>query len=135
MNYHNAKKSIFLGRIWGGALTAVASLTCVISILKFLYFGFDSGNALSHGIAMLLRQLVGDIYQHTHFLGFFWEYAPLPDAKHYVSESNLLFALAYIAAVIGVIRCHYANTLALRVLEVEKVLAKAFNLHPISRWR
>jgi len=133
MNYHDAKKSIFRGRIWGGALTALASLTCVISILKFLYYGFDSGGGLSHGVAVLLRQLVADIYRHTHFLSFFWEYAPLPDATHCLSESNLLFALSYVTAVIGVIRCHYANTLAQRVREVEKVLAEAFHLHPISK--
>jgi hypothetical protein len=133
MNYHDAKKSIFRGRIWGGALTTLASLTCIISILKFLYYGFDAGSTLSHGVDILLRQLVADIYRHTHFLGFFWEYAPLPDARHWLSESNVLFALSYVIAVIGVMRCHYANTLAQRVQEVEKVLAEVFHLHPIAK--
>lgn len=133
MNYHQAKRSVLRGRVWGGTLLALASVSCVISILKFLYYGFDSAGGLSFGVATLLRTLVRDIYIHTPLLSLFWEYAPLPDATHYFAESNVFFALTYCCAVVGLIRCHFANTLARRVFAVEKVLAETFHLHPMSK--
>ena len=133
MNYNEAKKKIFRGRLIGGSLFAVAGLTFLISCLKFLYYGLDAGDPLSHALAAPFQRLVSTIYLKTEFLNLFWEYAPTPDARNHLSLPNFYFALVYLAAFIGTIIFRYANALAKRVGTAEQIIDDERIRHSIRR--
>ena len=97
MNYQEVRIKIVRYGAAGGFLVITAGLFTVVSILKFFYFGIDSGDALSHAIAVPLANIVYGIYSFTTpYLEWIWQYAALPSLKNYISLQNACFFIEYL---------------------------------------
>lgn len=121
MLYDEAKKKVLYLRIIGLVIMPAALLFTVISLLKFLYFGLDNGDALSSIFTRPIKQLVFLIYNHTQFLFVFWKIAPTPDLKFIVKPENIAFLASYLSIFIGAAILGSANALArrLRIIEIQ----------------
>lgn len=123
MRYQEAKDKVFWYRVVGLILLAGGGVFTLISMLKFFYFGLDSGDPLSHAFAQPFKNLVSLIYGLTSpYLDIVWRVAALPSLREYVSWGNGGFILEYVVLIFGIGRIRAAGGLAARIARAKRIL-------------
>ncbi len=120
MNYREAIFKSRLNRILGIVLGFFVFASLAISLLKFLYFGFDDGTSLGKAIAVPLQKAISWLYEHTQFLSLFWEYSPIPNHKALTDMNNFYFLLTYLAIFVAMAFKASGDKLAIRLARIRE---------------
>ncbi|QBQ96911.1 YniB family protein [Paraburkholderia pallida] len=123
MRYREEKDKVFGYRVVGLIMVAGGGVFTLASILKFFYFGLDSGDPLSHALAQPFKNLVSLAYGLTSpYLNIVWRVAALPNFREYVSWGNGGFIFEYLVLIFGIGRIRAAGRLTGRIAEARKIL-------------
>jgi hypothetical protein len=123
MHYQEAKEKILRYRLVGLLLLIGGGVFTLISMLKFLYFGLDSGDPLSHGLAQPFKNLALLAYGWTSpYLDIVWRTAAVPNPRDLVSWGNVGFIFEYLAVIFGIDRIRAAGSLTGRVAQAKRTL-------------
>ncbi len=120
MTYQDAKKKIYAKWLIGLAILVVASISTAVSALKMFYFDLDDGDAVSHAMSQPIKRLVELIYQHTHFVEYFWMYSPLPTPKALLTSQNGFFLAGYVLIFVAAALIGSAKSLSIRLAEIDR---------------
>ena len=119
MNYFEATRSVLLKRVIGLAVLVLCAVVTLISMFKFLYFGFDQGGPLLTGLAQTLKRLVYEVYEKTQYLAPIWDHAPVPNQKDLLSSGNIFFLIWYLGIFVGLSILRAAHKLAARLRRID----------------
>jgi YniB-like protein len=121
MTYASAKQKILLKWLFGLPIAVIASVSSVVSVLKFLYFGLDKTGQAPNFLALPIKRLVYSIYENTNKFGldFFWTYSPIPGTKILFSEENFKFILIYLLIFMGMWLINSAKSLTARIAAID----------------
>jgi len=123
MQYQEAKNKVLRYRLIGLLLLIGGGAFTLISMMKFLYVGLDSGDPLSHGLAQPFKNLVSLAYGWTSpYLDIVWRTAAVPNPRDPVSWGNGGFVLEYLAVIFGIDRIRVAGSLAGRIAQAKRFL-------------
>jgi len=123
MNYNDAVLKSRYRTIAGVVVSAAASLSTTISVLRLIYFGIDDRTRIAS--VSYFKQSVYDIYNHTRFLDWFWKNCPRPNLNRYSDLDNVYFLLIYYAVFVGLALYSSGN-------EIDKELSKINHLKQAS---
>ncbi len=123
MHYQEAKDKVWRYRLIGLLLLIGGGIFTLISMLKFLYVGLDSGDPLFHGLAQSFKNIVLLAYDWTSpYLDIVWRTAAAPNPRSLVSWGNGGFILEYLAVIFGIDRIRAAGSLAGRIGQAKRIL-------------
>jgi hypothetical protein len=120
MNYLEAKHDVFLKRAIGLSILLLCAVFTFISVLKFMYFGFDHGGALLANLTYTLKRLVSAIYEKTQYLSLVWKYAPVPNQSKLLSIGNLCLFIWYLGIFVGLSIFRAGNRLSARLRQINQ---------------
>lgn len=99
MTYQQAGYIAVVKRIAGWVVFIPATLSTLVSLLKFMYEHSREKTGIDGVIMDFAHMMIEVIRLNTPFLNFFWDNSPLPDFSH---SPNIGFWLIYILIFIGI---------------------------------
>ena len=118
MAYRRARREVATRCVIGILVMLLSLLLLVPSSLKFLYFGFGSGNPVLAPLARSVQQFVYVIYERTQFFSIFWNITPIPDVNVLNKPGNYVFLLFYMTFFVGLATLTSAISLARRLRRI-----------------
>lgn len=121
MNIKQAKQKVTRYRLIGGVCAILATISTVVSLSKMIYFRMSDGSKFGETLIQPFRNLVSLFYEHTQpYIGWFWEYSPTPDFRHWNTGDNITFILIYLIIFIGATFVSSGDDLAKRIKKILK---------------
>jgi hypothetical protein len=120
MKIIEAKKRIARQRLTALAVMTVAALFAVCAGLKSIYFAFDGDTSAFAGLSQGVQRLVRFIYEHTQFVSWVWDLAPVVSQKELDSPGNFGFLFIICCVVVGRMMWDSATNLSSRIAGIIK---------------
>ncbi len=98
MTYQQAGRIAVVKRIAGWLIFILATVSTVISVLKFMYEHSDKQPGINAVMLDFAHVMIEMMRFNTPFLNLFWYNSPLPDFRH---QANILFWVIFALIFVG----------------------------------
>ncbi|HIF9405249.1 yfeABCD locus regulator [Photobacterium damselae subsp. damselae] len=118
-HYKETKKKSYLYRLLGFLLGTISLISITISALKFMYSVYDTNTQFGAALTAKIQPIIYSIYENTQFLSFFWNYSPVPNHLHILTDNNFYFLLTIITFFISIYLKSKGKELAIRLKKID----------------